>query len=250
MPEEHSMKVFYELFERIPRQGPGDAEATRKAFAMIPPLTPKPQILDIGCGTGTQTLDLAGLTDGIITAIDNHQGFLDILAKNAAQAGLTERIRPLNRSMMEPGFDEAQFDLIWSEGAIFIIGFEKGLRTWRPLLKDGGCLVVSEATWPQPDPPEEVRALFEADGNVINDTATNLKIAENAGYEVLDSFVLPQQAWVEFYGFVTAEIEKMRGEYAGNEEADAVFAMFQHEIDLYHRFPDYYAYVFYVLRKK
>ena len=74
---------FYRIFESIPRQGPGCAGATKHVFSLIPPLPGDAKILDIGCGSGTQTLDLAGLAPGTITAVDNHQPFLDMLNAKA-----------------------------------------------------------------------------------------------------------------------------------------------------------------------
>ena len=69
--------IFYQVFESLPRQGPGCTGATRKAYSYLPPLPQDAKILDIGCGSGTQTRDLAALTSGTITAVDNHQPFLD-----------------------------------------------------------------------------------------------------------------------------------------------------------------------------
>ena len=128
-------EFFYELFSNIPRQGPGSNEYTRKAFTSLPNLALQPNILDVGCGSGMQTLELARISEGEIAALDNYQPFLDDLRKHAKSEGLDNKIKILNGSMLELPFAKNTFDLIWSEGAIFIIGFEKGLREWKPLIK-------------------------------------------------------------------------------------------------------------------
>jgi hypothetical protein len=66
---------FYEIFDpSLPRLGPGSPASTRRAFnKLFPDGAPRPRrILDMGCGNGTQTLELARLTGGHILAVDNH----------------------------------------------------------------------------------------------------------------------------------------------------------------------------------
>jgi len=142
-PEE----LFYQVFESLPRQGPGCTGATRKAYSYLPTLPKDAKILDIGCGSGTQTRDLSTLSSGTITAVDIHRPFIEAVSKMAKDEGMEGRIKTVCASMDALPFESGQFDIIWSEGAIFIIGFEKGLATWKPLLKKGGYIIVSDAEW-------------------------------------------------------------------------------------------------------
>jgi SAM-dependent methyltransferase len=57
------------------------------------------------------------------------------------------KITTLEKSMDALDFDDETFDIIWSEGAIYIMGFETGVKQWRNFLKPGGYLAVSEITW-------------------------------------------------------------------------------------------------------
>lgn len=117
-------EFFYEIFEVLPRQGPGNKASTQKAFKAIPRLPPHPKILDIGCGTGAQTFDLAELTNGDITAVDDHSRFIDILNQKAEQAALSHRVHGKVGDMHSLDFRANTFDIIWAEGSIFIIGKE------------------------------------------------------------------------------------------------------------------------------
>ena len=126
---------MYEAFNSdLPRQGPGDNNSTKKAFSYITGLPSNPSILDVGCGTGMQTLELARLTKGNILALDNHQPFLDELEKRSKIQNLSRRIKTINLSMFEMKFNSNSFDVIWSEGAAYIYGFEKALDDWQPFL--------------------------------------------------------------------------------------------------------------------
>jgi len=107
---------------------------TRRAFKLITHLD-KPRILDIGCGSGVVTMGLAILSNGWITALDINEYDLDRLAAKVRREELSERVTVVKRSMMEMNFDTESFDIIWSEGSIYIIGFESGLREWKRLLK-------------------------------------------------------------------------------------------------------------------
>ena len=129
------IEYIYELCERLPRSGPGANEHTKHAYNLLPQHKEQPAILDIGCGQGMQTIELAKLSNGDIIALDNYQGFLDILMLNARQEGVEQYIRPLNESMLEMKFVDESFDIIWSEGALYSMGFQNGLERCYQLLK-------------------------------------------------------------------------------------------------------------------
>jgi ubiquinone/menaquinone biosynthesis C-methylase UbiE len=251
MSEEVMSEYFYELFSTIPRQGPGSDEYTRKAYLALPDVPRHPDILDIGCGSGMQTMELARISGGQITALDNYQPFLDELNKRARAEGLDRKIKAMNRSMFELPYSSGTFDVIWSEGAIFIIGFEKGLQEWKPLLKKGGCLVVSELVWIKTEVPDEIRAYMEEVYPVIKTIEENSGIIRQAGYHEVANFILPESGWWDnFYEPLQKRIQKLRKKYIGNQEALDVLDTVQHEIEMYRKHSSFYGYVFYLMQVK
>ncbi len=95
----------------------------------------KLKIADIGCGSGAHTIVLAQNTNGQITAVDLFPEFLGKLDNKAKELGLHNRIKILEKSMEDLPFDNEEFDIIWSEGAIYNMGFETGLKEWKNYLK-------------------------------------------------------------------------------------------------------------------
>ena len=153
--------IFFEIFNNLPRGGPGDNESTRKAFSSLRDLPERVHFLDIGCGPGMQTIELAKLINGQIIALDNHQPFLDKLNTEAKREGLENKIKTVNNSMFSMDFKKEQFDVIWSEGAVYIYGFESALKDWRIFLKNEGYFIVSELAWIRDQPPQEIKEFFQ-----------------------------------------------------------------------------------------
>jgi ubiquinone/menaquinone biosynthesis C-methylase UbiE len=245
------MDLFFELHQDIPREGPGEAACTRQAFALMRGLPSQPRILDIGCGPGMQTLELARISAGSLLAIDTHQPFLEGLARRASREGLAERISVQNKSMFALDFEAGSFDVLWSEGAIYIIGFEKGLREWQPLLKKGGYLAVTELSWLKADPPEEVKTFWQENYPRIQPMEENLALLQKAGYRAVGHFVLPDSAWwQDYYTPLEKRIALLTEQYCDNDEALAFLDNSQREIDLYRCYSEWYGYVFYVMQTK
>lgn len=216
-------ELFFELFSGLPRQGPGDSESTRRALALVPPLSRESRILDIGCGTGTQTLELARHTPASVVAVDFHAPFVEELARTAARLGLGDRVQACVGDMAHLGFPPRSFDLVWSEGAIFAIGFDAGLVAWRDLLRPGGHLAVSELCWFRPDPPRECADFFASEYPAMRDVAANREAAVRAGYELVGDFLLPSSAWwTDYYEPLGRNIEAFSARHAGEGEAEVV----------------------------
>jgi len=221
------------------------------AFEKLPALPTRPKILDVGCGSGSQSLELARLTHGEITAVDFHQPYLDELEKKAALAGLSEHITTVCTSMENLGFPAASFDLIWSEGAVYIIGFEEGLRAWRPLLKGGGCLVVSEISWICPNPAEEIKAFWESQYPKMGSIEQNISLVEGCGYQLLGHFTLPRSCWWgTYYRPLEGRFSWFQEKYGGNPEALQVLEMTRREIELFRKYSDCYGYEFYIVQSQ
>jgi SAM-dependent methyltransferase len=185
------MDYFNELYENIPRSSPGDKAATVRALALIKDLPAEPLILDLGCGPGEQTLELARLTNGRVIAIDSHRPFLDRLEAAAYSAGLGERIQVRDTDTAFMDFTGNSFDLIWSEGALSFLGFENGLKISKTLVKKGGHIAVSKPLWLKPDPPAELKTMWEAKYPSISDLAGDLALFQKLGLDLVGHFPLP-----------------------------------------------------------
>jgi SAM-dependent methyltransferase len=242
-------EFFYHIFEFLPRQGPGCRDATKKAWSCLPPLPEGAQILDIGCGSGTQTRDLAGLSTGTITAVDNHQSFLDTIRAQAGKDGMNGRIKTVCASMDALPFGNGQFDLIWSEGAIFIIGFEKGLRTWKPFVKKGGFIVVSDAAWFEPNPPQELMQWWEKEGYVPGTEDQLKEQIRNAGLRLLATYRLPEAGWWEnYYIPMLSRIKQLRETQGSDPACAAILDSLENEAEMYRKYKRYYGYTFFIMQ--
>jgi ubiquinone/menaquinone biosynthesis C-methylase UbiE len=244
------VSIIFEIFDDLPRQGPGDDASTRRAFQMLTGLPVRPEILDIGCGSGAQTIALAQLCPGRITAIDIHDPFLQKVQQRAEAAGVAERVMPVNMSMTQLDLPNETFDIIWREGAIFITGFREGLAAWRRLLKSGGYLVTSEAAWFCDNPPAAAKEFWDACYPAIANVKTNTRVAEDAGYRVVGTFPLPSESWwTEYYRPLEPKLPALRAKYAHDAAALAELAFVEREIEIHREYSDAYGYEFYILQK-
>ena len=244
------MESFYiELYEGIPRFGPGSNESTRKAYSFFKDLPPRPMILDIGCGSGMQTIELAKISKGQIYAIDIFQEYLDVLKENAESEGKLDNIEIFRMSMESMTFDQEFFDVIWAESSIFVVGFEKGLIEWRRFIKKKGYLAVSELIWLRDDTPEDLKKFWDIEYPSIKNIEENRKIIEKAGYDLIGSFVLPEKDWWELlYTPLEKRLTILREEHKKNKDFLMFLESTQKEIDLYRKYSNYYGYAFYVMK--
>jgi len=142
------LELLIALHESQPRLGPGSEAHTRQALALSGLKGGDSlRIADLGCGTGASALVLAQELDAHIVAVDMVPAFLRELTRRAQEQGLAERIDIHEASIGAPPFEAESLDAIWSEGAIYNVGFEEGVERWRPVLKHNGLLAVSELTW-------------------------------------------------------------------------------------------------------
>jgi ubiquinone/menaquinone biosynthesis C-methylase UbiE len=242
---------IFALFERLPRQGPGSNECTRKAFSMLADLATRPEILDIGCGTGMQTTELARICPGCrITAVDVHQPYLDELTRRAATAGVEERITTIRASMDDLPFPDATFDVLWAEGSIFVVGFAEGLASWQRLLRPGDYLCLTEAVRFTKNPSPGVVAFWNECYLAITTVRENRAIAERTGYDVVATFPLPESAWWEnYYIPLSEQLADLRAATAGDPDAKTLINFSEQEIAIFREHADEYGYEFFILQK-
>jgi len=200
---------------------------TRKAFRMLPKLV-KPLILDIGCGSGVPTIELAKLSDGQIIGLDIDQSALDKLDKKIEEEGLADRVKTVKCSMFEMDFADESFDVIWAEGSISRIGFERGLREWRRLLKPKGYLVVHDE---------------------MKNIKKKLEVIPGCGYDLLGYFPLREDVWwIEYYGPLEKRVQELSAKYAEDPEILRVLDRKRDEVEMAKRNPRDYCSVFFVMR--
>jgi SAM-dependent methyltransferase len=247
---EFDINLICEYYSSLERQGPGSPEITIKALSFIDNLTSKSRIADIGCGTGGQTIVLAQHTQGHITGIDLFPTFINLFNSNARNLNFQDRLKGIVGSMEKLSFQNEDLDLIWSEGAIYNIGFERGLNEWRKFLKAGGYIAVSEVSWFTERRPAEIDEFWQDAYPEIDTIPNKVKQMQEAGYIPIATFILPDNCWTEhFYTPQVAAQKAFLKKNAGNNAAEEFIVNQQHEAQLYYKYKEYYGYVFYIGKK-
>lgn len=244
------LALIAQYFAALERQGPGSKESTLKALSFIENLTPHSRIADIGCGTGTQTIHMAQNIPGIITGIDCMPEFIDIFNHTSQMLALQNRLHGVVGTMENLPFKPQELDLIWAEGAIYNIGFEDGINLWRPLLKSGGYIAVTEISWLTAERPAPINDFWAESYPEIDTIPNKSAQMQKAGYIPIATFVLPENCWTD--NFYTPQIAAQEAFLANHKDSAAAqeFVLSQrHEAELYHKYKAYYSYVFYIGKK-
>ncbi len=246
------LQLLIDLHRPANRQGPGGEPETRLALKLAGIDVSRPlKIADIGCGTGASAILLAKELNAQITAVDFLPEFLDELQARARAHGVANRITPLNCSMDSLPFSTEEFDVIWSEGAIYNMGFEAGISAWSRFLKPGGKLIVSEITWlAANNRPPEVEAHWGREYAEIDVPSAKIEILERQGFSPKAYFALPEHCWIEnYYRPMQTRFDAFLERHGGSEPAKAVVEAEKQEIALYEKYSEYFSYGVYVAKK-
>jgi ubiquinone/menaquinone biosynthesis C-methylase UbiE len=247
---EFEYELIAEYYSLLDRQGIGSPEATRKALSFVEELTAKSKIIDIGCGTGAQTIEIAKHTKGQITAIDLFPNFISILNSNAEKHQLQNRVKGKVGNMEELPFQEDSIDLIWCEGAIYNIGFERGLKEWHNMLKKGAYIVVSEVVWLTQKRPKTIHEFWMEAYDQIDTIAAKMTQIQEANYVPVASFLLDESCWTDhFFAPQKESYQHFLDKYPNNQIVKDFIANQQHEANLYDKYKDYYGYAFFIAKK-
>jgi len=233
------------LFGGMEKLGPGGNEHTLHVLRTLP----KQQfrlVVDVGCGTGRQTITLAKKLRTLIHAVDSHEPFLNELMSHARRANLQELVETRCMDMKDIPSIFQNVDLLWSEGAAYNIGFPNALATWVRAIVPGGFVVVSELSWLKDTAPLVVTEFFRSGYPDMRSVESNIAVAEKAGFEVLNTYTLPRDTWVDgYYDILEPRAQSLLShpnpsirEFAGETVK---------EIEIFQRSEESYGYVFYVL---
>lgn len=248
--QEFDVNLICDFFLNTNRQGPGSPEATLKALSFINNLTVQSLIADLGCGTGGQTMVLAQHTPGSITGLDFFPEFIECFNRNAEKLNLQDRVKGVVGSMDALSFEKESLDLIWSEGAIYNIGFERGLNEWRKYLKTGGYVAVSESSWFTEERPAEIHDFWMSVYAEIDTIPNKVAQIQKAGYILVATFILPEYCWTENYFTPLVKAREIFSrQYAGNKTVEELMKFQHREAELYRKYKEFYGYVFYIAKK-
>jgi len=245
------LSLLVDLHRDGKRQGPGGDDETRLAISLSglsgrTGLT----IADIGCGTGASTLVLAKALDASVTAVDFLPDFLHDLDIAAERENVAKRIETLACSMNALPFEEQAFGAIWSEGAIYNIGFANGIKAWRRFLKPSGILAVSELTWLTKERPDELEQHWHREYPEVDTASTKMAILEDYGFAPIGYFALPKRCWLDnYYRPIQDRFAAFLERNDSSEAAAAIVAAEEHEIVLYERHSAFVSYGYFVARR-
>lgn len=246
---EYDFNLIYDFFLNTERQGPGSPAVTLQALSFIDNLTDQSRIADLGCGTGGQTMVLARHAPGNITGVDLFPGFVEQFNYNARKLNLQDRVKGIIGSMDHLAFQEDELDLIWSEGAIYNMGFEKGLTEWWKYIKTDGFIAVTECCWLTNARPDD-KGYLSDNYSEIDSISNKLEVIIRTGYLPVAHFVLPENCWTEnYYAPLVKAREIFLHKHAGNKAAEDLMAFQQYDEEIYRKYKKFFGYVFFIAKK-
>lgn len=246
--DEATKAALVEIFTPLPRQGPGDRALLERMIGMLG-IPRGARIADFGCGTGQSARLLAAYLDAEVLALDNSESFITELKRRLVERPLRRgRVVAKVGDMAQSGVAPRALDLIVSEGAAYGVGFGEALSIWRPLVKEGGGLVVSECVWFGAERPAEAAEFWRQEYPTMGSIGEAVAKAEVAGWRLRAAERLASAAWWDdFYGPVSARLAALEQEAQGGSALAGVIAEIRREMAMMERFSDVCGYVYLAL---
>ena len=203
-------------------------EHTRKAFALLPALD-RPRILDIGCGQGVPTMELARLGGGEVVGIDIDETALTRFRQRLEQSDVSDRVTVHRCSLFDSGLIAESFDVLWEEGVLHLLEPARSFIECHRLLRPEGFLVMHEKlVW-----FEAVQQRLPGWGMVLE-----------------DRHLLPWHFWWTDYGAPlerrVREFRESHGDAAGSPE----LTRYANEVAMIKADPDQFDCGFFILQKR
>jgi SAM-dependent methyltransferase len=238
------LDLLIEVHTWLERQGPGSSEMTTKALSFLGNISEITRVADLGCGSGGQTMVLAQHIHGKIIGVDKFPGFIDVFNDNAEKLNLQDRVTGIVGSMENLSFQNEEFDLIWSEGAIDNIGFEKGLTHWYNYLKKNGYVAITCPSWITAEHPAEIEKFWTDADSGLDTVENNIEVMQKCGYSFIAAFTLPEECWTDNY-FVPREAagQALLEKYADNKTVEDYINGDKYEVEIYSKYKQYYGYI-------
>ena len=241
-------EILYEVFGPLAQGAPGNDAATLRALDEVPGRDGVRQVLDLGVGHGRTTFALAeALRDARITAVEIHAPFVQRITECARKAGVAHRVHAVCGDMEKIDVADGSIDLVWAEGSIYVVGMERALAAWRPWLRPGGCLAFSDFVRWADDLPDEAREFWAMEYPDMASEAVIRSRAEGAGYRVVGSFRMSEEAHQAYYVPLEARVTELAGH--ADASVQEILGGLRKEIDVVRRFPDEAGYMFFVLQR-
>lgn len=202
-------------------------EHTRRAYRLLP-LLRQPEILDIGCGKGQATVELARLSGGTVTGIDIDRDVVLDLQQRLDQSSIGNRVKAVPVSFFNNNFKSSSFDLLWEEGVLHLLNTSRSLFECYRLVRPGGFLMMHETiVW-----FKNVREKLE-----------------EAGFTYINQYLLPRHFWWTHYGApLEGRIQIFHQLYGKDQYADEL-AVYEDAVTQIKSDPDGTDCAFYLLQK-
>lgn len=237
---------FYIAYDDLDRLSPGSKETTGCVIDMIDfDIDDELNILDIGCGVGQATIQLAEhFLNAEVEAIDFFRHYLDVLEDKIRENNLEKRVFAYKMDMRDLDFANEEFDLVFAEASIEIIGFKKGLAEWKRLLKPKGCMIVSDVSWIG-KPSAELRKFWKSTYDEVDTIENKISQIQDEGYEFIDYIIVPKNDWKSYHEKLEGNLAKLNGDASAKD----FVRQLKKEINAYRQNSDDYSYVFYIMRR-
>jgi len=243
----HELELLVALHVEAERQGPGSPDDTRLAAKLAGITSDGLDIVDIGCGTGASSIELARDFNATVTAVDLFPQFLSRLEQQVSALGLSDQISTVEADMTDLPFPDASFDVVWSEGAVYNMGFTAGVAAWKRLLRPGGVMVISEITWLTSSRPSEIDEHWRAEYPEIDTAPAKIAILQENGLSLCGYFVLSEAGWEKhYYQPIEQRLDDFLARHSDCPLASEIVDAERREIELFRNYRDYYGYGFYV----
>ena len=236
---------FLMAYENLDRLSPGSVETTLKVIDRIALSSNDDlNILDIGCGVGQATLLLANhFENAEVEAVDLFKHYLAVLDEKISENNLEGRVFTYQMDMRDLDFANGEFDIVYAEASIEIIGFRKGLKEWKRLLKPNGYLIVSDVSWIS-KPSKESKRFWRNTYAEVDSIENKISQITDEGYEFIDYVIVPKEDWESFHNQLESNLNKL----GGDKSAKDFVGQLKKEINVFRQNSNDYSYVFYIVK--